>query len=285
MIGVLVKNNKSLRRVLFDSLPKGSLAIVDSNLERFIVNSSDKAIGKKVFVDGGFDFEKTTFVTNLLNSKRDGLILVDIGANIGTICIPLVKRNLVKRAIAIEPDKMNFDLLTANIYINGLGDLIEAKNTALGEKEEETLAFELSKTNYGDHRIKPLNSDDAENEGDRNVTEVKSTTLDKILGQYETSNMLIWMDTQGYEGYILAGASASISKKIPMVVEFCPYLMARIKSYDKFKAAIISAGYTSCYDLNESDPRPMAVTEETFDRLFEKHNRFGSYDFTDLLIM
>ncbi|WP_159730559.1 FkbM family methyltransferase [Methylosinus sp. Ce-a6] len=280
-----IKSNKSLRRFLFDSLPKNSLVVADSNSERFIVNSSDKVIGKKVFVDGSFDFEKTVLVMELLNNNKNDITLVDIGANIGTICIPLVKRNIVKRAIAIEPDRTNFDLLTANIFINGLGELIDTKNMALGEKEEEVLAFELSKTNYGDHRIKVSSSFDIENENSRVVTEVKSTTLDKILSQYDTSNMLIWMDTQGYEGLILAGGSASIKKKIPMVVEFCPYLMTRANSYDKFKAAIISAGYYSCYDLNESRPTPMVVAEETFDRLFEKHNNFGSYDFTDLLII
>ncbi len=42
-----------------------------------------------------------------LLGRRGLTSLIDIGANIGTICIPAVKCGLFDRAIAIEPEPLN----------------------------------------------------------------------------------------------------------------------------------------------------------------------------------
>ena len=63
-------------------------------------------------------------------------ILIDIGANIGPICIPAVKRNYVKQAIAIEPGPDNARLLRANVALNSLHDRIIVHECAVGASEE-----------------------------------------------------------------------------------------------------------------------------------------------------
>ena len=46
-----------------------------------------------------------------INSFDNKDTFLDIGANIGVICIPAVKRGLVESANAVEPERKNFELL------------------------------------------------------------------------------------------------------------------------------------------------------------------------------
>lgn len=64
--------------------------------EIFVVSSTDKMIGRDVYAYGSYDFIKLEKVIALLPKNHSRQMIVDIGANIGTICIPAIKRNLFK---------------------------------------------------------------------------------------------------------------------------------------------------------------------------------------------
>ncbi len=78
--------------------------------------------------------------------------MLDVGANIGMICIALMLQNYFKRAIAFEPDPKNFRLLVKNVAQNGLENRIDcfpyALSSAAGEAE-----LELSPHNSGDNHL------------------------------------------------------------------------------------------------------------------------------------
>ena len=42
------------------------------------------------------------------------------------------------------------------------------------------------------------------------------------------------MDTQGFEGHVLAGARKLIANNVPIVTEFCPYLLNRTNGLNRF---------------------------------------------------
>ena len=73
--------------------------------EPFVVDTKDGIIGRVLFETGEFDFGKFETAHRLICERRGKApaLLVDIGANIGTICIPAISRGLVQSAIAIEP--------------------------------------------------------------------------------------------------------------------------------------------------------------------------------------
>jgi FkbM family methyltransferase len=154
----------------------------------------------------------------------------------------MLKRGELARAIAIEPEPYNFSLLEHNVKQNGLNERILCLPYAASHQKAE-LRFELSASNYGDHRIRldvPLQkSDERFDESKRRVMTVSCDTLDKLLGnvpEYFSSSIgILWVDVQGHEGYAFMGARNLLSKGIPVVSEIWPYGIRRAgMSQDEF---------------------------------------------------
>ena len=244
-----IVNNK---RKTFDNQKKGVelLATNDFN-EKFIVNTNDSVIGRSLYIDGSFEFDNFLHTLEILKNKIKKETLIDIGANIGSICIPAIKRGIFKNCLAVEPEPYNFDLLTKNIFINNLSNKIQTFNVALGQFDGQKLKFEKSEDNYGDHRVKSNSTEkNYFNEDKRKIIDVETKTLDKITQDLDPKKTLLWIDVQGYEGFILEGGINTLSKKLPLIIEFEPYLIERLNSYSMLKKNLINAEYENCYNLN-----------------------------------
>jgi FkbM family methyltransferase len=167
----------------------------------------------------------------------------------------------------------------ANIYLNNLQNKIVHHNLALGSADGQILEFELSDNNSGDHRIRTSNDDGVHNEAARKVISVKSERFDSIVREIDRTSSLIWMDTQGYEGFIMDGARAATSMRVPFVIEFWPYGIGRTHSYELLRKSILA--YEHFYDLAEEQPRPRPTSE--IDALHKKiYDAQGS---TDILLI
>ena len=277
------KRRQLFRKMRFEITKADALVVSTSRDETFVISSSDMDIGRYTYINREpYDFDRVEKVFALLGHRRPKTLLIDIGANIGTICIPAVKRGLFTNAIAIEPDPLNYSLLLANINLNGLRDKIVAHNLALGQKDDEQLAFELSKTNFGDHRVQIRNDFDLYDEAGRKVITVKSQTFDNVVKSVEPNETLIWIDTQGFEGHILCGAKKALHLQTPICCEFWPYGMHRSNCYPLFKKSLIQAGYNLFYDLNEGQS-PIPFTSKSLDDLYERLGDRGAY--TELLVL
>ena len=208
--------------------------------------------------------------------------LVDVGANIGTIAVPALTRHYFKEAILIEPEEKNFQILMANIYLNGLIKKVTAHNIALTDEDNSSLYLEINQdNNYGDHRIiNSLVKSDTLNE--KNIRAVRGETLDKVAPNLKKGNALIWMDVQGHEGFVLNGMKQSIEKQIPVVLEFIPSFIKDNNSYDYFKLLL---RYSVVYDLNEEKITPIKFSETVLKNLFDKYYQSKSINCTDLLFM
>jgi FkbM family methyltransferase len=278
----LFKNNRNYRRALFDSSPLGSLLLSTTGNETYLVSSNDRVIGRKLFMKGNFEFDKFEAAISLLGKDFQKKLLIDIGSNIGIVCIPAVKRQIFQNAIAVEPEPSNYSLLLSNINLNGLGSQIIAHNFALGAVDGQDAEFELSDVNYGDHRIRSIEDPGRYGEEKRKTIKVRTQTFDSLIGNVRPNETLIWMDTQGYEGFVLAGATKALEKQIPLVIEFWPYGMNRVGSYASLKQSLLRSGYTTFYDLNATR-EPQKLSEEALDAVFNRVGEEG--DYTDLLII
>ena len=253
--------NKKLTRAALSAIylthQKEDFLLKSQKNENFIVHC-DELLSGNIFVDGSFDFYKFEKVVSIIKDNNDLTTLVDVGANIGPIAIPALTRNFFKEAILIEPEEKNFQVLMANVYLNGLRKKVTAHNIALTDEDNSSLYLEINQEkNYGDHRVyNGLIGDGTLNE--RNIRKVKGETLDKIAPNLKRENSLIWMDTQGHEGIVLKGAKQSIEKQIPMVLEFVPRWIEKNGSYDCFKLLLC---YSVVYDLNEINPTPIRFNE------------------------
>jgi FkbM family methyltransferase len=275
-------NFRSIRIAAFDSIPKGrKFSLASDGLDQFLCIASDVAVSRMISVEGIFDFEKVKTAIRLLGPSFKLDTLVDIGANIGTICVPVLARGLAQNAIAIEPEPKNFRTLMANVYLGDVADRITCHNVALGAEDNATLRFDLSKNNSGDHRVHSGTASNFHFEADRDSITIKSSRLDTIVQSACPKSWLIWMDTQGYEGFILKGAPKILEAKVPMVLEFWPYGMTAANSYPALKEGLLR--YSTYYDLRSDDPKPLPLSEATLDGLFAKYD--GTIEFTDILVV
>lgn len=282
----IASKNRLVRECVFNAIhtsKKIDLFCVQNTTEKLLISCRDDVISRGIFRDGEFDFGKFVTAVELLRHHLiiEGKIdlLIDVGANIGSICIPAVIRGYVSHAMAIEPDPTNCRILRANVALNGLDAVVDVHEVAVGALDNQCLQLELSERNWGDHRISVSDSDGQQGESVREKISVASTTLDSLIGSVDGKAILMWMDTQGYEGHVLAGAVESIVRnRIPMVVEFWPYGMNRTGCYESLKAAV--SQYSGFYDLEAAgELQPFSKLDELFVKL---QTRGG---FTDLLVI
>lgn len=212
-----------LRRAAYDAMPVPYL--VAGHPEHFVVSTADKVIGREVFLHGEFDFAK--FQTALAILAREGhpapTHQIDVGANIGTITIPALKRGLIQTATAIEPHPQNLRLLRANIALNGLEDRVTVLAQAVGDRSGVTLHLHESATNSGNHSI-----------GEEGIP-VPSSKLDDLA--LPAAHSLLWMDIEGYEGHALQGAQKILATGLPFVAEFNRSLLSKSNGLTAFRNA------------------------------------------------
>ena len=184
------------------------------------------------------------------------LVFVDIGANIGHVCIPLLLYGICSRVIAIESDPDNYKLLRCNAILNDIASKIDFHNIAVGKYMSENLYLELSNDNFGDHGIRVFDAPGLYKENSRQALKVESKSLDSLFAATLISEeFMLWIDVQGYEGDVLAGACSLLANKPPVVIEFWPYGLNRSQGFESLIKAI--SVYDYFYDLLLD--RPIAV--------------------------
>jgi FkbM family methyltransferase len=208
-------------------------------------------ISRELFLQGQFELDLINEAMKLLGDlsgrpKGKGT-LIDIGANNGVISIGMLVTGHLDRAIAIEPEPVNFARLQENVALNGLDASILRLNSAVSNAKSE-LIFELSEANYGDHRVRmasvPTGMREVFHESERPVIKVPADTLDSVLAglprQFTDDVAVIWIDVQGYEGYVFQGAKEALARGIPVVSEVWPYGIARAgMTMDAFNAVVV----------------------------------------------
>lgn len=288
ILSSLIKSkNYFLKGIMFDTLKHtNELAIVKGNHnEKFIIFTNDNVVSKETFITGEFDLIKLEKTLKFLKKKPIKTIY-DIGANIGTICIPAIKRGLINNAFAVEPEKKNFELLKLNVSLNNLEDKIKFYNYALSDKDDEIVEMEISSNNYGDHRIKGKINFNTHGEEGREIVKVKTKKFDTLFKNINPLENLVWMDTQGYEPVILSGAINLIKSKAPLVLEFWPYSLKRAGLWDKMLECLKYFDYF--VDLSDEKLIVKKIDERAILELGSgwEEEKKGSYTFyTDLLLL
>jgi FkbM family methyltransferase len=212
--------------------------------------------------------------------KREGRIgrpgaemIVDVGANIGMICIAMLRHGYFREALAFEPDATNFAYLERNIAQNGMSERIRAFRCALTESDG-AVELELSGANYGDHRVRgPRTGGPAlMGEEERSVERVPARSLDRLVREEGIDPArigLLWVDTQGHEGHFLRGARATLSHGMPVLSEFWPYGIVRSGLDRDSYAEIIRSLFTRLVlvdaDAGRFEPRPVSEIAGLFD--------------------
>jgi len=113
---------------------------------------------------------------------------------------------------------------------------------------------------------------------------VSVRALDEFIDEFVPGSTLIYMDIQGYEGLALKGASELIAAAPPLVIEFWPYGMKRLESYEALCENLCSAPYSRFANLAEKEPSFQPFSKMTLDALYQQLGE-GAEQFTDLLLL
>lgn len=204
----------------------------------FLVSTADEVIGRVTFMYRGFDEAAMARALAELGRRVGdpqplrGRTLLDVGGNIGTTSAYAVRRFGAARAIAFEPAPDNVHLLRQNVALNGLTDRIDVHAVAVSDVEGE-LVLELSPENSGDHRVRTGTG--PETDGGQVV--VPARPLDALVaeGAIDPAEVgLLWIDVQGHEPAVLAGAGRLLERGVPVVTEYWPAALRDGAGLDRF---------------------------------------------------
>ena len=130
------------------------------------------------------------------------------------------------------------------------------------------------KLNRGDNKLIP------QKKRGRNFFYVKTDILDNYTKNFDKNNCLIKIDVQGEESKILSSSKNTLSKQIPIVLEFEPSnLNKNWKKYFKY----ILKFYKNFYDLKELKPVKKNLSSENLEKVYQIY--FKKNSFTDLLFI
>lgn len=154
----------------------------------------------------------------LLKSTGTTLVL-DVGANIGQYAQGLRRRGYAGRIVSFEPLSKAF----ARLMSTAAGDDRWATvNLALGA-ENGSATIHVAENSYSSSMLpmRPEHLEAAPDSGYVGTERVALATLDTILPEHARPDDRVFLkiDTQGFEGEVLAGARASLDRVVGVQLE------------------------------------------------------------------
>jgi FkbM family methyltransferase len=283
-----------IRRYAFDLMGYFSPVVVVEGEEgmRFCVSTSDKLVGRFTFMNGDYELHLMRRAIELISADRGvpsilrGKTFMDVGANIGTALVPALRLFGADSGIAFEPEPANYRLLQINLVANGLDQQVQLFPMALSD-HAGTSVLELSATNWGDHRVRmPGASVGDDGEAERSTITVPVRRFDDLVanGEVDLGRLgIAWMDVQGHEGHVLAGATTLLESSTPVVVEFWPYGLRRSGGLNLL-LSLVRDHYKRIIDLRNIElgsPPDIIPTS----RVDELTSRYSGQDYTDLVLL
>jgi FkbM family methyltransferase len=188
-----------------------------------------------------------------------GGTMLDIGANVGRMCIPRVILGDVTSAYCAEPDPLNYACLTRNVTDNNLRGLVLPDRVAVGAVTG-TQRLERAKS-AGGHRVLAGSTVTK-----RSTISVSVVTVDDWvarLGIDADHVTFVKIDVQGAEPQVLRGATRVLAcRHIAWQIEIDPYLLQMAGSGTAELIALVTDHFTHFIDLNRNAPgervRPVA---------------------------
>jgi FkbM family methyltransferase len=260
----------------------------DGNAGTYYVSPHDDVVGRTVFLTGGFDEAEMEQAVALLRDHAgislSGRCFVDIGANIGTTTLQALNTYGAANVIAFEPAPDAYDLLMATIAANGLGERVDVRRIGLsdhsgvasmeGSHWGSSNARNAALNNWGDRRIRNQRSSHGESAWP--AIEVPIERLDTQAIDW-TRVSIVWMDVQGHEGHVLAGAPNLVSTGVPVISEYSPHLLRLSGGLDLFHEA--ASRYDLIVDVRSGETLPGSAIRNLVEQFPDPS------DFTDLLLI
>lgn len=172
----------------------------------FLFPERDFAIGHSLKTHGEFAVAEVEMLAGLLNAEKPGTF-IDVGANIGAICLPLASGRKSWRVIAVEAHRGLAQVLSANAFGNHLYN-VEVVNAAIGDRDAivDFPALRLNETgNFGVIGF-----------GLRTEAPTEKVRMATLDGFAPDDTRIVKVDVEGFEPQVLAGAKRMIETVRPV---------------------------------------------------------------------
>jgi FkbM family methyltransferase len=203
-----------------------------------------EGIDLSLFVFGSF---QGWVIDGTLLPRKDDFCAIDIGANIGAICLPLAARYPGARIIAVEPTDHAFKRLRRNLELNPeLQPRIHTVQAFVGDGSQNSASmvaypsWRLDNTAGTKHEV---------HLGEAHQVTCPTISIDALAQQQGLDHLeFIKIDTDGHELDILKGAKQTLQRwRPPVVFEFCFYENEkRGYTFDDFTAYFRELNYEIC---------------------------------------
>jgi len=188
-----------LARILYSKkIAKSVDLMVDGKFGiRYKLPNIKETVGFSIFVNGIYEEDNIKFIIDRLPLNS---ILLDLGANIGSISIPIAKLRKDITVIAVEASPRVFSYLKYNVEINELADRFHLYNYALTNRDNDSVKFFSPVEKFGKGSLSPVFTSDSET--------ISTMTLDTILNDEKFSEIgFVKIDVEGYESLVFKGAN------------------------------------------------------------------------------
>jgi FkbM family methyltransferase len=162
---------------------------------RYLVPNLKENIGFELFINGVYEKETIEFI--LEKMPLHGTFL-DIGSNIGAICLPVCKRRNDIKALAIEASPRVYSYLKKNIQSNAIENCITI-NKAVSDTDGQMVSFFSPEDLYGKGSMVAVFTNESE--------EIETITVDTLLNTNNIESLdFIKIDVEGFEYFAFKGA-------------------------------------------------------------------------------
>lgn len=212
-------------------LRTGMLDITRAHSLNFLFPQSDSAVGKALKHHGEFAPAELDLLSAYLDWAGPAGTFLDIGANIGALCLPLARTRPRWKIVAVEGHRGLAQVLSANAFANGLHN-VEVVHAAVGATEGLMDFPSPPLTSSGNFGTIGLHMDASE------TTRTMVLTLDSLA---PASTTVIKIDVEGHESEVLKGASRTLEQTRPiLLLEATP---KHEKSNREVRHALAKSGY------------------------------------------
>jgi FkbM family methyltransferase len=197
------KGKRRLMRFLTKSeIEKSSDTVISGRYGcKYLLPNIKESVAFEIFCNGIYEADTNEFLYSHLPANG---VFLDLGANIGSVTIPLLKRRPDLKCICVEAAPWIFDYLRKNRDINFSDEAITLINKALMDRDGELLPFYSPKEKFGKGSLSPVFTDVG--------TPVASITVDTIVKDFKLSTVdTIKIDIEGFEYFAFKGAEKLLS--------------------------------------------------------------------------
>jgi FkbM family methyltransferase len=192
------KGKRRLGNILYaDLIKQGKDIPVTGKLGcKYILPNLRETLALDILMGGIYEPETHQFLTQAIPANA---IVLDIGANIGSISIPLAMSRKDLKFICLEASPFVFKYLQQNIKLNNLESRFTCINKAVGATDNELLPFYSSPEHFGKGSLSAVFTSDP--------VMVTSISVDTLLQQLKIDRVgFIKADIEGFEYFLFKGA-------------------------------------------------------------------------------